>query len=128
MNTLADRIKAINKELTALKTAHKRGLGNLRIYSKKVEIDPTGHEAPRFWGFEVTIDFDNKFASYPFAYMLPTMSDSGATSVTQQRAFTYTNNGFTIRFKAIYYFSSVDSSSFTIISTSPVTSVSYRWT
>ena len=127
MNTLADRLKAIKQELTALKTAHKRGLGNLRIYSKTVEVDSTGHESPRFWGLEITINFDTRFASYPFAYMLPTISDSGAASLTQQRAFSYTNNGFTIEFKALYYFSGPDTSSFTILSSSPVTSVSYRW-
>lgn len=124
MNTLADRIKAINKELTALKTAHKRGLGNLRIYSKEVEIDPTGHGSGFFF-LEFTVNFDDRFGAYPFAYVNGRQpeDDSGAPGVM---AFTYTNNGYSLKSSLVYTVSSL-SAKLNIISTSPVKSVSYRW-
>lgn len=126
-NMLVDRLKAAKRELTALKTAHKRGLGNLRVYNQKYEIPYSGHESG-LWNLVISVKFDTSFTAYPFVYLLPTRrSDGGSrTALLIQATIEYTDSGYGARMGTVYFHTSTDNS-FTVVATSPVTSVSYEW-
>lgn len=64
MNTLGQRLKYARRELTALKTAHPRGLGNLRVYRKSgTTTSPATNGV-----YRITIKgtFSSLFTPYPF--------------------------------------------------------------
>lgn len=126
-NMLVDRLKAAKRELTALKTAHKRGLGNLRVYTQKYEIPYAGHESG-LWNLIITVEFDNSFTAYPFVYLLPTrLGGSGFfAALLVQATIEYIDGGYGARMGTVYYHSATDNS-FTVVSTAPVISVSYEW-
>lgn len=124
-NLLVERLKFAKRELTALKTAHRRGLGNLKVYKKKITPPSSGHDSG-FWYLIVTVDFDRRFSSYPFTYSLSTREINGNQSI-EPVSFNYINNGFSARYGAIYLYSASRDNSFTIISTAPIISTAYTW-
>lgn len=126
-NMLVDRLKAAKRELTALKTAHKRGLGNLRVYTHKYEIPYSGHESG-LWNLVITVSFETSFTAYPFVYILSTRSSGSGffAALLIQATMEYINSGYGARIGTVFDKQSTDNS-FTVISTSPVTSVSYEW-
>lgn len=126
-NMLVDRLKAAKRELTALKTAHQRGLNNLRVYTKDQDVPYSGHEQG-IWDLNITIKFDTSFPSFPFAYILPArLSGSGIfATVLEQATAQYIDGGYGMKIGTAYYYSPEDNS-FSIVSTAPVTSVSFEW-
>ena len=126
-NLLVQRMKAAKREITALKTAHQRGL-NLKVFSEERYF--TNSEIG-FYDGVITVTFDQGFAAYPFAYVL------GHTLNPDQMEFysvrvdsvVYRDNGYTMDFigSFVYYPEDI-TNRFSVYSTSPITSISYRWT
>lgn len=125
MNLLADRLKFAKRELTALKTAHTRGLGNLRMYVENATIPTEGHETG-IQDLTITVTFDRQFTAYPFAYILPTIDSNTNLYAIQAVGFNYANDGFGASFKSVHL-PGVGSENFAILSTAPVKSISYDW-
>lgn len=126
-NLLVQRFKNAKSELTALKTTHPRGIGNLKIYKETITF--TGSEF--FLEGTVTINFSQNFAAYPFVYLVgygvrrtvTYFASIGGDSVN------YINNGYTAVFEAtaLYYPGTIPNK-FDVYCTSPMTSITYTWT
>lgn len=124
MNLLTTKIKSIKRELTALKTSHARGLGNVKIYHRIVQVDPSGHETGASY-MTITVTFDRRFTAYPMAQIIPTMTYSGDYSM-EMTGLDYSDQGYTMNAELVWIYES-GTASFTIESTSPVNNVSYTW-
>ena len=125
-NLLVQRFKDAKKELTALKTTHLRGIGNLKIYKETITFTGSG----LFLEGTVTINFSQNFAAYPFVYLVGygvRMTETYFASISGD-SINYTNNGYTAVFEAtaLYYPDTVPNK-FDIYSTSPMTSITYTW-
>ena len=127
-NLLVQRFKDAKKELTALKTTHLRGIGNLKIYKETITFTASGGS---FKDAVITVNFSQNFAAYPFAYVSGYGADiDGKYYLSMDiKSVNYTNNGFTAIFEgeAIYYPEWVPNK-FDVYSTSPMTSITYAWT
>lgn len=124
MNLLTTIIKSIKRELTALKTSHARGLGNVKIYHRIVQVDPSGHETVASY-MTITVNFDRRFTPYPMAQIIPTMNYSGDYSMTMT-GLDYSDQGYTMNAELTWIYEA-GTASFTVESTSPVDNVSYAW-
>lgn len=124
VDLLSLRIKEAKRELTALKTAHKRGLGNVKIYTYDFNIDPTGHDTG-IWELVVRVDFDSSFAAYPFVYIAPQIGQSFSYSL-EVATTDYRNDGYTAFVRCIWGYENGMTKS-TVVSTSPIVNVSYTW-
>lgn len=127
-NLLVERLKFAKRELTALKTAHQRGLGLLQIYNKVYYFSGAGIEEGGAYDVVVTIKFSRNFSPYPFAYVLGDMAErdiSWWTSFTVS-SIDYSDDGYTMTMEgeAIYYIGgSVRLEKITAFSTAPITSL-----
>lgn len=90
MNTLSQRLKYAKRELTALKTAHPRGLGNLRVYRKSETLVTPG--ASGIYNATITGTFSSLFSPYPFVQALLGPTPQRVVSL-QFNDFEYTNSG-----------------------------------
>lgn len=126
-NLLVQRFKDAKKELTALKTTHPRGIGNLKIYKETITF--TGSVV--WLEGTVTINFSQNFAAYPFVYLVGYGVRRTATYFASIGGdfVNYTNNGYTAVFEAtaLYYPDTIPNK-FDVYSTSPMTSITYAWT
>lgn len=130
---LVQRLKAAKRELTALKTAHKRGLGLLRIYRTQYLFSdiPGISDQEIYSSVKTTITFSTTFEPYPFAYLVGMLRESSQSVLlsVETRQVEYSNNGYTITFTgsiAIYY-SDLGLDRMFLYSTSPPTSISCDW-
>lgn len=124
---LSKRIISAKRELTALKTAHKRGLGNIKIYKYVYDFSSTGINIGTM---SVTVNFNQSFSEYPFAYLVgyePSQQLLYASSMDAQE-IVYFNNGYSVKFTgpAICYPTAIEPK-VNIYSTAPVSSVSHVW-
>lgn len=124
---LSQRIKYAKNELTALKTAHKRGLGNVKIYKYVYDFSSTGIAVGTM---SVTVNFDQTFSEYPFAFLVgyePTQQSLYASSM-DAREIVYLNNGYSVKFTgpAICYPTAIEPK-VNIYSTAPISSASHVW-
>lgn len=126
-NLLVQRFKNAKSELTALKTTHPRGIGNLRIYKETITF--TGSAV--WLEGTVTINFSQNFAAYPFVYLVgygvrrtvTYFASIGGDSIN------YIDNGYTAVFEATALYDPEDiPNKFDVYSTSPMTSITYTWT
>lgn len=124
MNLLTTKIKSIKRELTNLKTSHARGLGNVKIYHRIVQVDPSGHETGAYY-MNVTITFDRRFAAYPMVQFYPAMLANGDYTM-ELTGLDYTDQGYTMEAELVWIYEA-GTASFTIESTSPVDTVTYTW-
>lgn len=121
---LSKRIIAAKRELTALKQAHKRGIGNLKIYTKEVALNPSGHETG-IWYINVSVNFDSEFAPYPLVNFAAETNNAGESSV-EVLGIDYGNNGYTLNARLFWiYEAGLDA--LYIESTSPISSSSVSW-
>ena len=126
-NLLVQRFKSAKRELTALKTTHPRGIGNLKIYKETITF--TGSAV--FLEGTVTINFSQNFAAYPFVYLFGYSERMTATyfASISGDSINYTNNGFTAVFEATALYDPEDiPNKFDVYSTSPMTSITCTWT
>lgn len=85
---LAQRLKKTKRELTALKTAHRRGLGLLKVYPREVELDVSGRTG--IWTVTIGLSFDQKFAPFPLIESIQTVDNPAMDQV----ALFYSNDGY----------------------------------
>lgn len=126
-NLLVQRFKSAKRELTALKTTHPRGIGNLKIYKETITFTAPSLSFP---DAVITVTFSQNFAAYPFVYILGYGADIGGKYYFSMKPKTinYTNNGYTAVFEAdAVYYPSLVPNKFEVYSTSPATSINYQW-
>ena len=119
------KLKAAKRELLGLKTAHTRGLGNIRIYTTTIEIDPTGHTSGIYF-IDLVVDFDSSFAAYPFVNFAPYMDGDGDYSF-DPIGVDYSNNGRTLNVRGAWLYYKAGTNFVAIQSTAPIVSWSYNW-
>jgi len=123
---LAQKLKFAKRELTALKTAYARGLGNLKVYTREYTIPSAGHRDYTYT-IILTLNFDTDFAPYPYVYLLPTLPDVGLRFNVEAEGFEYSDGGRKAIFHIFYNYQNDALDKFTVISTAPVSSMSYEW-
>lgn len=122
---LVQRLKAVKRELTALKTAHRRGLGLLKVYRREETFTPPGGQGT-YNGIKITISFSRNFAKSPL------VSLSGLTMGSMTVQSLYVNSvkyidDFSLEIIADLVWTSVIPNKFVIISSAPVEEVNYVW-
>lgn len=122
---LVQRLKAAKRELTALKTAHRRGLGLLKVYRREETFTPPGGQGT-YNGVKITISFSRNFAKSPL------VSLSGLTMGSMTVQSLYVNSvkyidDFSLEIIADLVWTSVIPNKFVIISSAPVEEVNYVW-
>lgn len=122
VNLLSQRLKAAKRELTALKTAHMRGLGNMKAFSQKVVVPQDGHTG--IHDFTVTVETDNKYAPYPFISLFPLGTRNGDWTFELTNIFY--NTGYNITFKLLWLYDE-GTNGFYVVSSSPIKSINYIW-
>lgn len=124
VNLLTKRLKAARSELTNLKTASTRGLGFLRVYGQNLTL--TDAPGSGFHELDVTVTLDSSFAPYPFVQLLPGV-DSNYEHSLEIDGFTYQDQ-YHVRYHLLYGFGVNDANFFRVVSTSPITNITYNWT
>lgn len=124
INPLTMRLKAIKRELLALKTAHTRGLGNVKIYTSTITIDPSGHTTS-FWDITIRIDFDPSFVAYPFVNIIPA-ANSSYQHTLELVGQDYANGGYSLNTKYIWRYVA-NTNSIMILATAPIVGYTYEW-
>ena len=126
-NLLVQRFKSAKRELTALKTTHPRGIGNLKIDK---ETPAFSASSTKRGDMIITITFSRNFAAYPFVYILgygANISSVYYISINT-KTINYTNNGYTAVFEAAaIYYPELVPNRFDVYSTSPAISINYQW-
>lgn len=125
MNTLSERLKYARRELTALKTAHPRGLGNLRVYRKSVTLTSPGSSRASY-NIIIDITFGAGYKPYPFVQVIKGPSP-GTIFLFDIQEFEYTNSGMGARALAFGRCDPGASVTYEILSLAPVASVSSQW-
>lgn len=125
---LVQRLKNAKRELTALKTAHRRGLGNLKTYYYKYNVPSEGHEEGYIWHLVITVHFNRAFAAYPFAQLLGARLYGTGSFVTLLDVATlqYIDDGYGLEVGCLYEYDE-ENNTFVILSSAPVDSISYEW-
>ena len=121
---LVERLKRAKEELTALKTAHKRGVGLLKVFEENIAPKAPDHTP---WDLTITLTFGANTAPYPFVYAIAkTLDESSyffAAGFTQEE-IEYTSE-HTVKIAGSFW--SENAVPIRILSTAPVESVSYSW-
>jgi hypothetical protein len=122
MNTLSQRLKFAKQELTNLKTAHGRGIGNLKVYSVPVKLNYTGTSEI----LNLVVNFVGSGVSYPFTQVFASMNSSTYEYNLSIWGAGYTNGGRTYKMMGDYH-SWVGMNTIYVESTLPISSVTYTW-
>lgn len=123
VNLLSQRIKDAKRELTALKTAHMRGLGLVETYEYIGSCDYEDNKQT----LTFVIEFSQEYAAYPFFQILPHWNSIGAADYNfGGMSATYSNNGYTATVSmpeilGWYY------TNYYAVSFSPIVSVTATW-
>ena len=102
VDLLSSRLKAAKRELTALKTAHTRGFGLLKVYTKTLNYSQTGiAEGGIYTNATLTISFSRDFPPRPFVYVLGDIDVTAGTEIGRwpafnARTFDYSSDGYTV--------------------------------
>lgn len=129
MNTLSQRIKFAKRELTNLKTAHRRGLGLLKVYYKPYTVPPPSTVSYAFIRLDMTITFDG--VAYPLIGFMgrsvdPTAQYSGSMFGSTPE-LQFTNNGHAVKMSVVAVADVHGVYKLYIYATSPINSISYNW-
>lgn len=122
---LVQRLKAAKRELTALKTAHRRGLGLLKVYNYEETFTPPGGQG-NYNDVKITISFSQKFAKNPLVHL------KGFTAGNMTIQSLYVNSmkfidDYTLEVMADLVWTSVIPNKFVVVSSAPVAEVDYAW-
>lgn len=135
-NMLVERLKFAKRELTALKTAHTRGLGTLKVYRTEHYFADDGITPANSYRGKLKIKFSRNFASYPFFYVDPTASGNdpwyypwySTTESIKIIGMYFEDNGFTgVVYGDIWYSTTSLYEKVVIYSTVPIESVTGSW-
>lgn len=125
MNTLSERLKYARRELTALKTAHPRALGNLRVYRRSEVLTSTAGSRELF-EILITLAFSTNYAPFPFTELVGGQMPSGV-GLFEVEEFEYSNDGMSATAKASGLFNAGASMPYEVLSMAPVVSISTQW-
>ena len=120
-NIFSLKLKAIKNELLALKTAHIKGIGNLRMFSSSIKVV----DSEDYSLLSIIVDFDSTSIPYPFVQVF------GSVDANNNPTFTtlgggYANNGYTsITTGTGFVRQQIDT--IYVESTSPITNIRYTW-
>lgn len=136
MNLLSKQIIEMKRELTALKTAHKRGIGTLRVYQLDHYFSEDGIAAGEQYNGTLTVNFSPDFAPYPFVYLLPMNSGNQPwnmlTNSVDVLAVRFINGGTTAIFDCNIFYGPFGPDDIynriAIYSTAPIISAEGDWT
>ena len=121
---LVERLKRAKQELTALKTAHKRGVGMLKVFEENIAPQAPDHTP---WELTMTISFGVNTTPYPFSYAIAKTLDEEdyywSYGFTQDK-IEYINE-HTVRVAGGFWAS--NPVPIRIFSIAPVDSISYSW-
>lgn len=125
VDLLSVRLKEAKRELTNLKTAHKRGLNSLVVFEYPLSISGYNDDV---YTLSVTLNFDPNFTKYPFISCSPQCDPSTYISNADLISMDYTNNGMS----AVYTFdwfalTTLDPYTILFKCSVPITSVEYRF-
>lgn len=126
VDLMSVRLKEAKRELTALKTAHRRGLGTLKVYDYKGTIPDIGDG---FWDVTAHVSFNDDAAPFPFTYIELGADDDGTDYTVQLEVeeTSYDTDGKNMDIKMLWiYFPSLPPARFRIVSTAPF-EVSLSW-
>lgn len=70
VDLLSQRLKQAKRELTALKTAHRRGLGLVKVYKYVHYFENDNIDPPGTFTGTLTINFAQSASPFPFFYVL----------------------------------------------------------
>lgn len=132
VNLLSQRLKAAKRELTALKTAHRRGLGSLAVYEFQMALDVPVEAQTGFWYLDLTLTFDRSFPAYPFAQVIapngPASDYYTANIFEGEQSKVYGNSGYSLMF-TVPFFYSVKTTPYPVYfySTAPIVSITPRF-
>lgn len=121
---LTQRLIRAKEELTALKTAHKRGVGMLKVFEEN--IAPQASDSTP-WDLTITLAFDPSTTPYPFVYAIAKTLDESVyyfSAGFTQEEIEYTNE-HTVKVAGSFW--SSNAVPIRILSTAPVSNVSYSW-
>lgn len=124
MNLLSQRLKTAKRELTNLKTAHRRGLGLLKVYTQTVTVQPPSNDHVIWW---LTLDVEFDISPYPFVQKYLVRPISTNSYIYANNELEYKSSGWEAEFRDVFAFFDYISLKFTIYSTSPIKSVNYSW-
>lgn len=125
VDLLSVRLKEAKRELTNLKTAHKRGLGGLKVF--EYDLDISGY-TDHVYILNITVNFDPNFTSYPFVSCTPQSDPETFLANADLISMDYSNNGMS----AIYVFewfalTSFQPYRFAFYSSVPIVSSEYKF-
>lgn len=122
---LVQRLKAAKRELTALKTAHRRGLGSLKVYEYPLEISGYNDKA---YILNVHIDFDENATSYPFITCSPQVDTTTYQSKADIISMDYTNGGMGVDYSFDWFaLTKIDPYTIFFISSAPISQVTFQF-
>lgn len=128
VDLLSARLKAAKRELTALKTAHKRGLGLLKVYTQEgtapVPTDDT-------YDFTLRINFARDFSKNPLAFFIPVAQSPTEwyfhNNLDVENEY-YSTDGYTLIVSGFRLAFAGWSDGYKIVSTAPIDNVIWEWT
>ena len=98
VDLLSVKLKDAKRELTALKTAHTRGLGMLKLYTFVLDLDVEGRLA--FWTIKIVVNLKEGQSPYPFLECIPSIDADVSNDVIDMVGIEFTNDGMSI---ALYF-------------------------
>lgn len=124
--SLTGRLLRAENELRALKTAHERGLGTIKLCKHLQYVTKEATQSPIWCDIVFTINLSPKSEPYPLIKLYPQLTKV-FVGIYFINTFTIVNNGYTILVSAEAVLPAAASSiPVKIISTSDIQSVSYQ--
>lgn len=126
MNILSQRLKYAKRELTALKTAHPRGLGNLRVYRRnETLVPPTGDR--ELYRITLHLTFEDQYAPYPFVQVVQGEQTPNVTAF-EFEDFEYDAGGLGVTVIATGLFGTgFPAMPYSVLSLAPVENITAEW-
>lgn len=124
---LVQRLKAAKRELTALKTAHRRGLGGMKVFEYPLSI--SGYN-DYVYALSVTIRFASGSTSYPFVVGTP-QSDPNTNYLSKADLISmrFEDGGMSAAFDFDWFaLTKIDPYTIYFYSSSPIEEVTYTFT
>lgn len=122
---LVQRLKSAKRELTALKTAHKRGLGGLEVFESPLGI--TGYN-DAVYILNVTVDFAADATSYPFITCCPQVDPTNFLTKADIISMNYDKGGMSANFSFDWFaLTKIDPYSIHFLSTAPIANITYQF-
>ena len=126
VDLLSVRLKECKRELTALKTAHRRGLGELKILRYPLQISGYNDYG---YSLSVVLNFDRSFTPYPFVSCTPQCDPGTYLTKCDLVSFDYTDNGRSAVFDFDWFaLTSIDPYTLLFHSSVPIVDVEYNFT